>query len=85
MLNGDLKASLYVAHDNITDENPVLEPQESMSKTQLQVNKKLLKRKESLVSIIIIHKYFKLIISEDGFTLVHEYVDEHIFCRKFIV
>ena len=81
-----LNASLYVAQDNMTDDNPVLEHQESMSKTQLQVEEQKTAKGERLTSKYSNYTwlyYFKFIISEGGFSMVHEYVYKHIFCRKF--
>lgn len=81
-----LNASLYVAHDNLTDENSVLEHQESMSKIQLQVKEQKIAKGERLTSKYSNYtslNFLKLIISKDGFSVVHEYVYEHIFCRKF--
>ncbi|XP_047722679.1 coiled-coil domain-containing protein 7-like isoform X5 [Prionailurus viverrinus] len=52
-------ASLYVAHDNVTDENPVLEPQESMSKTQLQVNKQKIAKEERVTKLKLVDKVLR--------------------------
>lgn len=46
----ELNASLYVAHVKVLDENPMLEHQDSMSKTQLQVKKQRISKGEILSS-----------------------------------
>ncbi|XP_053081470.1 coiled-coil domain-containing protein 7-like isoform X4 [Acinonyx jubatus] len=49
----------FITHDNITDENPVLEPQESMSKTQLQVNKQKIAKEERVTKLKLVDKVLR--------------------------
>ncbi|XP_043420902.1 coiled-coil domain-containing protein 7-like isoform X1 [Prionailurus bengalensis] len=57
---GDKGARCWqLAHDNVTDENPVLEPQESMSKTQLQVNKQKIAKEERVTKLKLVDKVLR--------------------------